>query len=90
MRGKNGLGVSDTGYWLYCNADKAGKAFDKKLEFELTLIEEKIDDKWVEPTLLKIKKTLEGNMPENSPTCEFCTYARSRTQLTLDAVVKKK
>ena len=87
---QNGLTVSDTGYWLYCNAAKDGKAFDKKLEFELTLIEEKIDDKWVGPTLLKIKETLEDEMPENAATCEFCTYARSRTQLTLDAVAKKK
>ncbi|MBI4033385.1 PD-(D/E)XK nuclease family protein [Candidatus Saccharibacteria bacterium] len=87
---QNGLPVSDRGYWVYCNATKDGKTFDKKLEFELTLIEEKIDDKWVEPTLLKIKATLEGEMPANTPDCEFCTYARSRTQLTLDAVTKKK
>lgn len=87
---QNGLDVSDIGYWVYCNAAKDGKAFDKKLEFELTLIEEKIDDSWVEPTLLKIKKTLEGDIPTNTPDCEFCTYTRARTQLTLDAVAKKK
>jgi hypothetical protein len=86
---QNGLKVSNTGYWLYCNAAKDGK-FDKKLEFELTLIAEKIDDSWVEPTLKKIKDCLEGDMPANAPTCEFCTYSRSRTQLTLDAIGKKK
>ncbi len=87
---QNGLKVSDTGYWLYCNAMKDGKVFDKKLEFELTLIEEQIDDKWVEPALLDIKECLENEMPKNSETCEFCAYAKARTQLTLDAVKKKK
>lgn len=89
LRG-NGLKVSDTGYWVYANATKDGKVFDAKLEFELTLIEEQIDDSWVEPTLLKIKKCLEGDIPENSKSCEFCTYAKNRTQLTLDAINKKK
>lgn len=86
---QNGLKVSDIGYWLYCNALKNGKIFDKKLEFELTLIEEKIDDKWVEPTLAKIKDCLEGDMPANAPDCEYCTYAKSRTELTLKALRKK-
>ncbi|HXY18061.1 MAG TPA: PD-(D/E)XK nuclease family protein [Candidatus Nitrosopolaris sp.] len=83
---QNGLKVSNTGYWLYCNAIKNGKVFDNKLEFELTLIAEKIDDKWVEPTLAKIKDCLEGEIPKESPDCEFCAYARSRTQLTLDSI----
>lgn len=86
LLGQNGLKVSDTGYWLYCNAAKDGKVFDKKLEFELTLIAEKIDDKWVEPTLQKIKKTLEAEIPKESATCEFCTYSRSRTNMTLKAI----
>ncbi|MBI4034696.1 PD-(D/E)XK nuclease family protein [Candidatus Saccharibacteria bacterium] len=86
---QNGLSVSSTGYWVYCNAIKDGKVFDKKLEFELTLIAEKIDDKWVEPTLTKIKKTLESDaIPKESADCEFCAYARSRTQLTLDSLRK--
>lgn len=85
---QNDLRVSDTGYWLYCNAIKDGKVFDKKLEFELTLIKEKIDDKWVEPTLAKIKDCLESDMPKESATCEYCAYARSRTKLTLKALGK--
>ncbi|MEX0881727.1 MAG: PD-(D/E)XK nuclease family protein [Candidatus Saccharimonadales bacterium] len=88
---QNGLPVSDKGYWLYCNADKNGKTFGKKLEFELTLIEEKIDDKWVEPTLLEIKKTLDSDeMPKDAATCEHCGYARSRTELTLNHLKDKK
>ncbi|HEX5394741.1 MAG TPA: PD-(D/E)XK nuclease family protein [Candidatus Saccharimonadales bacterium] len=89
LRG-NGLKVSDKGYWVYCNAIKDGKVFDKKLEFEITLIEEKIDDSWVEPALNKIKETLEGPMPKESAGCEHCGYARSRTELTLDSIQSQK
>ena len=86
LRG-NGLKVGDKGYWVYCNAIKDGKVFDKKLEFEITLIEETIDDSWVGPTLLKIKKTLDADdMPKQSETCEHCAYARSRTELTINSI----
>lgn len=85
---QNGLEVSDTGYWVYCNAIKNGKVFDKKLEFEITLVEEKIDDQWVEPALHDIKNCLEGEVPKESAACEFCAYARSRTELTLKHLKK--
>jgi hypothetical protein len=90
LRG-NGLKVSDKGYWVYCNAMKDGKVFDKKLEFEITLIEEKIDDSWIEPTLRKLKDTLESeDLPKESAVCEHCSYARSRTGLTLDSIRKSR
>jgi hypothetical protein len=90
LRG-NGLKVSDKGYWVYCNAMKDGKVFDKKLEFEITLIEEKIDDSWIEPTLRKLKDTLESeDLPKESTVCEHCSYARSRTGLTLDSIRKSR
>lgn len=87
---RNGLPVSDTGYWVYCNAIKNGKVFDKKLEFELTLIAEKVDDKWVEPTLAKIKDCVEGEIPKEAADCEHCAYAKNRAQLTLDAIRNRK
>ena len=73
---KNGLKVSDTGYWVYANGVKTHDKFDNKLEFELTLISEKIDDKWVEPTLKKIKSCLEGEIPSASANCEYCGYLK--------------
>ncbi len=85
---QNGLKVSDTGYWVYCNADKDRKAFDGRLEFELTLLSYKGSDKWVEPTLAKIKQTLEADMPKEAADCEHCAYAKSRTALTLKALQK--
>src|SRR5690606_16682055 len=35
---QNGYKVSNTGYFVYCNGDNDKKAFDGKLEFEVTLI----------------------------------------------------
>ncbi len=95
---QNGLDVSSTGYWVYCNADKDKKAFDGKLEFEITLIEYKGKNKWIEPVLGEMKTCLENNtMPkvgkavmDPSKDCEHCAYARSRTELTLDALGKTK
>ena len=87
---QNGLPVSNTGYWVYCNAKKDNRAFDAKLEFELTLLSHKGKDNWVEPTLKKIKQTLEGDMPKEDPACEHCAYAKNRTRLTLDSLQNKK
>lgn len=87
---RNGLEVSNIGYWVYCNAKKDVKAFDGKLEFELTLLSYKGKDDWVEPTLQKIKKTLEGDMPKEDPACEHCAYAKSRAKLTIEAIRKKR
>ena len=72
---KNGFKVSDTGYFVYANAGKDKKAFDGVLEFELTVIAHKGDDSWVEPTLLKIKQTLNGEaLPAAAPNCDYCAY----------------
>jgi CRISPR/Cas system-associated exonuclease Cas4 (RecB family) len=90
LRG-NGLKVSSTGYWVYANAIKDRKGFDARLEFDLTLIQETINDDWVEPTLLKIKQTLDSDdMPKNADSCEYCGYSKARTQLTLDSIKKPK
>jgi CRISPR/Cas system-associated exonuclease Cas4 (RecB family) len=87
---QNGLPVSDTGYFVYCNGIKNKDGFDAKLEFDVRLIEYKGKDDWIEPKLLEIKECLEADeMPKEAADCEHCAYARSRTQLTVDAIQKK-
>ena len=72
---KSGFEVSDTGYFVYANASKDKKAFDGKLEFEVTLIPYVGDASWVDGTLLDIKKCLENtDIPEASTDCDYCTY----------------
>jgi CRISPR/Cas system-associated exonuclease Cas4 (RecB family) len=87
---QNGFKVSDTGYFVYANGIAAKDGFFNKVEFRTNVFPYKGSDKWIEPTLLKIKDCLESEMPKESATCEYCAYAKSRTQLTIDALKKKK
>ena len=90
----NGLEVSSTGYFVYTNADLSSDGFRDKLDFRTKLIPYKGDDSWIEPTLEKMKQSLDNDvMPAvgvaaMGGTCEFCTYARKRTELTLSALGK--
>jgi CRISPR/Cas system-associated exonuclease Cas4 (RecB family) len=85
---KNGFTVSDTGYWVYANASRDKKAFDGRLEFELTLVPHKGDDSWIEGALQEIKKTLEGN--ELPPAAEDCDYCRYREMVGRKLVAQSK
>lgn len=85
---QNGFAVSDTGYFVYTNARLDVDGFDDKLEFNTKLIPYTGDDGWVEPTITQMKQCLEGEMPPIGTAamggpCEFCTYARARTELTI-------
>ncbi len=72
---RNGLQVSDTGYFVYCNGRTDMEKFDGKLEFDITLIPYTGDDSWVDPVLFDIKKTLESeNVPQASTDCDYCAY----------------
>ena len=90
---QNGFTVSDIGYFVYTNAIFSGDVFNDSLEFKTKLIAHEGTDKWLVPTLAQIKDTLEGSIPPVGDSimggeCEFCSYARSRTQLTLQYLKK--
>src|SRR5581483_1551647 len=86
---QNGFTVSDTGYFVYTNARFDLEGFGDKLEFQTKLIPYTGNAAWIEPTLKQIKATLENDdMPPVGQAamggdCEFCSYARKRTELTL-------
>lgn len=88
----NGFMVSDTGYFVYTNArfDQDVDGFADRLEFKTKLIPYTGNDSWVEPTLNDMKACMEdedipavGTAAMGGP-CEFCEYAKKRTQLTVD------
>lgn len=88
---QNGFIVSDTGYFVYTNARMDVDGFDNKLEFKTKLIPYTGNDGWIEPTLEKMKACIEGEMPlvgtaAMGGECDFCLYAKSRTELTLKAL----
>jgi len=71
----NGYKVSDTGYFVYCNGKADNRAFDAKLEFDVTLISYSGNDQWVEGTILDIHKCLNSEIiPEASKDCDYCAY----------------
>jgi PD-(D/E)XK nuclease superfamily len=88
---QNGFTVSDTGYFVYTNARFGGDidGFGDRLEFKTKLIPYTGNDAWIEPTLVRMKACLESDdMPPVGEAamggaCDFCTYARTRTELTL-------
>lgn len=74
---QNGFKVSDTGYFVYCNGRRDRKAFDGKLEFDISIIPYKGDDAWVSGALKKAHTCLVAKkIPPASPACEFCDYRR--------------
>lgn len=71
----NGYKVSDTGYFVYCNGKSDKKAFDGKLEFDVTLISYKGDDSWIEKTISEIYKCLNNDeVPVMGLGCDYCSY----------------
>jgi CRISPR/Cas system-associated exonuclease Cas4 (RecB family) len=92
---QNGLSVSDTGYFVYANGRLDRDGFFNKVEFRTKVIPYTGSDEWVEPTLVAMKACLEGDMPPVGKAamggdCDFCTYARQRTELTLNFVRKSR
>jgi len=75
---QKGFKVSNTGYFVYANASKDEKAFDGKLEFELTLIAYEGDDSWIEDKLLDAKACLDDEkIPAVGKDCDYCTYRKA-------------
>lgn len=73
---RNGHLVSSIGYFVYCNGQTDRKAFDGKLEFDVTIIPYTGKDDWIEPTVEKIHDCLTGEtIPPAAPDCDYCAYA---------------
>lgn len=86
---QNGLDVHPTGYFVYANGRMDLDGFNDRVEFKTKVIPYTGNDEWVEPTLLKMKACMdEDAMPPMGDSimggpCEFCSYAKQRTELTL-------
>lgn len=79
---RNDLTVSDIGYFVYCTGKMDREAFDKKIEFDVNLIEYRGNDSWVEGTLGEIKKCLDSEViPDSGADCDWCKYFKARKQI---------
>jgi hypothetical protein len=82
---RNGLKVSDTGYFVYCNGRTDRQAFDGRLEFEVALIPYQGSDRWVEEAIVAAHDCLMGaEIPKANPACDYCSYIEAAGE-----VVKK-
>ena len=72
---RNGLTVSDTGYFVYCNGRRDLDSFDSKLEFTIKIIPYTGDDSWVEECIVSAHRCLSSDeIPPLNPVCDFCNY----------------
>lgn len=91
---QNGFKVSSRGYFVYTNARMDVEGFGNRLEFVTKIIPYDGDDSWVDKAITEMKKCMDGDMPDvgvaamGGP-CDFCMYAKSRTELTLKFLDKK-
>ncbi len=93
---QNGFDVSDTGYFVYATGTQDREGFNNVVEFETHIFPHHGKSDWVYKTILEMKECMDSDkMPPVGTAamggaCEFCTYARSRTELTLSELQKKK
>ena len=85
---QNNFEVSSRGYFVYTNARIDLDGFYDKLEFKTKVIAYDGDSSWVDDTILNIKRCLESDMPEVGMAamggdCDYCSYSKERTALTL-------
>ncbi len=78
---KNNFKVSDIGYFVYCNALIDKEAFDKKMDFDVSILPYKGDDSWVESKIIAAKECLMSNtLPPPDPDCDYCRYRAASRQ----------
>lgn len=86
---ENGFKVSNTGYFLFCNANRHRDLFEGKLEFDMTLIAHEGNSSWIPETLLQMHECLmENHIPKKKSTCSYCAYreAANDSEATSDAL----
>lgn len=78
---KNGFKVSPIGYFVYCNGIANRKAFNARLEFDISVLPYQIDDSWVPLTIPEIKQCLTAPLPPHpGEDCDFCAYYEARSE----------
>ena len=81
---KNGFKISEDSYIVFCNADISKKEWEEKLNFDVQVINYKMDFKWVESTLDKIKELLlQDDIPHYSDPddCDMCRYLLNHNEM---------
>ena len=79
---RNGLPVSDTGYFVYVNGRRDRQAFDGRLEFDVVVIPYEGSAAWVEQAITEAHRCLMADaLPTQAPECDFCAYRAAATDV---------
>jgi len=79
---RQGLTVSDTGYFVYCNGRRDKPSFDGRLEFDIHVIPYTGNDQWVENCIRSAHQCLTGDaIPEPNPDCDYCQYREAAREV---------
>jgi len=88
---KNDFKVSNIGYFVYCNGKSDAQAFDKKIEFDITVIPYEGNGDWIEQTILDIDKCLkQEDIPEMANDCDYCRYRKVAAEESYKDMKKRK
>lgn len=69
--------VSDTGYFVYCNGDKAKRSFDARLDFKIEILPYCGSTDWVDGVIMEAHQCLMADtLPDPSKECEYCEYRK--------------
>ena len=81
---QNGFNVSPTAYFVYANGLNDKKAFDGRLEFDITILPYEGDDSWIPDTLTELKACLVSDaIPKSGAYCEYCPYRENAGKMLL-------
>lgn len=88
---KNSLDISDTGYFLYCNADKERMDFQGQLHFDVEIIAYEGDDSWVGDIIAQAHECLLAQqIPQAAVDCEHCSYVSAVQETSENLFIKSK
>lgn len=80
---RNGLSVSDTGYFVYCTGKPDAEAFDARIDFDVHLIPYSGNDDWVEGKITELHACMNSDdIPETSEDCDYCAYVKAVANAT--------
>jgi len=72
---RNGLEVSDTGYFVYCTGRPNAEAFNARIDFDIHLIPYEGSDDWVEPKIIELHVCLnQDDIPAANEDCDYCAF----------------
>ena len=75
-----GFKVSNTAYFLVCNANRGAEGFFGKLDFSESLVPYPWNSDWIPQRLVEMLKTMNSEeIPHSNKSCENCAYAMQRT-----------